>query len=93
VEAIGVTDDFFDIGGNSLQVIKLVARIRKLFQLEVPPGIVFDHPSIAALAQALRGHAAPGRIDQIATLRLSLDGMSEAERAALLEKARQAKAL
>ncbi|WP_342236668.1 non-ribosomal peptide synthetase [Inquilinus sp. OTU3971] len=91
-EAIGVTDDFFDIGGNSLQVIKLVARIRKLFQLEVPPGIVFDHPSIAALAQALRGHAAPGRIDQIATLRLSLDGMSEAERAALLEKARQAKA-
>jgi amino acid adenylation domain-containing protein len=92
-EAIGVTDDFFDIGGNSLQVIKLVARIRKLFQLEVPPGIVFDHPSIAALAQALRDHAAPGRIDQIATLRLSLDGMSEAERAALLEKARQAKAL
>ncbi|TSD84166.1 amino acid adenylation domain-containing protein [Mycobacterium sp. KBS0706] len=92
-EAIGVTDDFFDIGGNSLQVIKLVARIRKLFQLEVPPGIVFDHPSIAALAQALRGHAAPGRIDQIAALRLSLDGMSEAERAALLEKARQAKAL
>lgn len=92
-EAIGVTDDFFDIGGNSLQVIKLVARIRKLFQLEVPPGIVFDHPSIAALAQALRGHAAPGRIDQIATLRLSLDGMSEAERAALLEKARQAKAV
>ncbi|MBW8727336.1 MAG: amino acid adenylation domain-containing protein [Inquilinus limosus] len=91
-EAVGVTDDFFDIGGNSLQVIKLVARIRKLFQLEVPPGIVFDHPSIAALAQALRGHAAPGRIDQIATLRLSLDGMSEAERAALLEKARQAKA-
>lgn len=92
-EGIGITDDFFDIGGNSLQVIKLVARIRKLFQLEVPPGIVFDHPSIAALAQALRGHAAPGRIDQIATLRLSLDGMSEAERAALLEKARQAKAL
>ncbi|WP_343716268.1 amino acid adenylation domain-containing protein [Inquilinus sp.] len=93
VEAIGVTDDFFDIGGNSLQVIKLVARIRKLFQLEVPPGIVFDHLSIAALAQALRGHAAPGRIEQIAGLRLSLDGMSEAERAALLEKARQAKAL
>lgn len=92
-EAIGVTDDFFDIGGNSLQVIKLVARIRKLFQLDVPPGIVFDHPSIAALAQALRGHAAPGRIDQIATLRLSLDGMSEVERAALLEKARQAKAV
>ncbi|MGK9171387.1 amino acid adenylation domain-containing protein [Inquilinus limosus] len=90
--AIGVTDDFFDIGGNSLQVIKLVARIRKLFQVEVPPGIVFDHPSIAALARALRGHAAPGRIDQIAALRLSLDGMSEAERAALLEKARQAKA-
>ncbi|MGO4723532.1 MULTISPECIES: non-ribosomal peptide synthetase [unclassified Inquilinus] len=91
-DAIGVTDDFFEMGGNSLQVIKLVARIRKLFQVEVPPGIVFDHPSIAALAQALRGHAAPGRIEQIAGLRLSLDAMSEEERAALLAKARQAQA-
>ncbi len=53
-DAIGVDDDFFDLGAHSLLVIKLVARIRKLLQLEVAPGLVFDHPSISALAAALR---------------------------------------
>jgi amino acid adenylation domain-containing protein len=51
---IGVDDDFFELGGHSLQVIKLVARIRKLLQVEVAAGVVFDHPTPAALAAALR---------------------------------------
>ena len=51
---IGAEDDFFELGGHSLQVIKLVARIRKLLQVEVAAGVVFDHPTPAALATALR---------------------------------------
>ncbi|MDP9901731.1 non-ribosomal peptide synthetase [Variovorax ginsengisoli] len=53
-EDIGVEDDFFELGGHSLLVIKLVARIRKLLHIEVAPGVVFDHSSAGALAQALR---------------------------------------
>jgi len=53
-DAIGVEDDFFELGGHSLLVIKLVARIRKLLQFEIAPGLVFDHPSVAALAAAIR---------------------------------------
>lgn len=55
-ESLGVGENFFDLGGHSLQVIRLVARLRKTLKLEVPPGIVFDHPSIAALAVALRDY-------------------------------------
>lgn len=51
---IGVDDDFFELGGHSLQVIKLVARLRKVLQVEVAAGVVFDHPTPAALAAALR---------------------------------------
>ncbi|PIF74240.1 amino acid adenylation domain-containing protein [Variovorax sp. 54] len=51
---VGVEDDFFELGGHSLQVIKLVARIRKLLQVEVAAGVVFDHPTPAALAAVLR---------------------------------------
>jgi hypothetical protein len=49
-----VEEDFFELGGHSLLVIKLVARIRKLLRLEIAPGLVFDHPSAATLAVALR---------------------------------------
>ncbi|MCR6476689.1 amino acid adenylation domain-containing protein [Variovorax sp. ZS18.2.2] len=53
-DAVGVEEDFFELGGHSLLVIKLVARIRKLLRLEIAPGLVFDHPSAATLAAALR---------------------------------------
>ncbi|SDE75800.1 amino acid adenylation domain-containing protein [Paracidovorax valerianellae] len=53
-ESVGVHDDFFDLGAHSLLVIKLVARIRKQLQFDVAPGLVFDHPSISALAEALQ---------------------------------------
>ena len=53
-EEIGIDDDFFELGGHSLLVIKLVARIRKQFGIEIAPGEVFDHPTVAELGAALR---------------------------------------
>ncbi|MBO9643773.1 MAG: non-ribosomal peptide synthetase [Pseudacidovorax sp.] len=53
-ESVGAYDDFFALGGHSLLVIKLVARIRKRLGVEIAPGIVFDHPSASALAASLR---------------------------------------
>ena len=82
--------DFFAAGGHSLLVIKLVAGIRKLLHCEVHPGIVFDHPSPGALAQALRAQEdSPGQLEKLAQARLRLDALSPEEKAALLERARQ----
>lgn len=53
-DEVGIDDDFFELGGHSLLVIKLVARIRKQFGIEIPPGVVFDHPNAAELGAALR---------------------------------------
>lgn len=53
-EPIGIHDDFFELGGHSLLVIRLVARLRKLLGIEIEPGLVFDHPTVAELAAALR---------------------------------------
>lgn len=87
-EKVGVTDSFFDLGGHSLLVIKLVARIRKLLQVEILPGLVFDHSSIEALAQALRRlESEPGQLERVAALRRRLMSLSPVEREALLEEA------
>ncbi len=86
-ESLDIDSDFFEAGGHSLTVIKLVAAIRKGLQLEVPPGIVFDHPSVVALASALREReSAPGQLEKAAGLRLKLAALSPAQREALLNR-------
>lgn len=87
---LGPEDDFFEAGGHSLQVIKLVARVRKQLKLEVAPGLVFDHPTAAALALALRAQATdPAQLDRLASLQRQLAEMSPEQRAALEQQARQ----
>lgn len=86
---VSIADSLFDLGGHSLMVIKLCARLRKLLQMDVAPGVVFDHPSVASLAEALQQReATPGRLQQVAELRRKLAAMSPEERAALEAKAR-----
>lgn len=53
-EVVDVEADFFALGVHSLLAIKLVARVRKLLEVNLAPGMVFEHPSVAALAAALR---------------------------------------
>ena len=48
---IGVTDDFFDLGGHSLKVTKLVALIQERLGVVVPLGMVFKASTIRELAE------------------------------------------
>lgn len=47
-------------------MIKLVARLRRRLQVEIAPGVVFDHPSAHALAAAVRQAAADNDLDTLA---------------------------
>ncbi|EGL17611.1 non-ribosomal peptide synthetase, partial [Paenibacillus sp. HGF7] len=54
-EAVGIRDHFFEIGGHSLRAAALTARIHQALQVEVPMRMVFEHPTVESLAQAMEG--------------------------------------
>ncbi len=53
VQPIGIHDNLFDLGGNSLSAGRIVSRITKSFQVELPLQILFESPTINALALAI----------------------------------------
>ncbi|HEX8317855.1 non-ribosomal peptide synthase/polyketide synthase [Longimicrobium sp.] len=53
VERVGRHDDFFQLGGNSLLATRLVLRIRREMDVELPVSDVFETPALSLLAQQL----------------------------------------
>jgi len=48
---IDMRADFFDLGGNSLQALQVVARIAAAFRVRLPPNCLFECPTLARLAE------------------------------------------
>lgn len=51
ISSIGVNDNFFDLGGNSLTGVDLMTRLRKAFKLEkLAAYVLYEVPSVGAMA-------------------------------------------
>ena len=44
VKKIGLNDDFFNLGGHSLVIVKVLAKINKKFKIDLPFGFIFENP-------------------------------------------------
>jgi acyl carrier protein len=53
---IGVHDNFFDLGGNSLLALRISARIQEDFDLDYPVRLVFERPTVAQTAEAVEAY-------------------------------------
>ena len=52
-DAIGITDNFFEIGGDSLQAGQVLARAREVFHVEPPLREMFETATIAGMAEKI----------------------------------------
>ncbi len=52
-EPIGVNDDFFELGGQSLMATQVIVRLRERHNIDIPLSTIFDHPTVGQLAGTL----------------------------------------
>lgn len=53
IEQVGVYDNFFSLGGNSLVAIKIISQLKKIFQTDISPIVIFRNPTVAELASLI----------------------------------------
>jgi acyl carrier protein len=53
VASVSIHDDFFALGGHSILAIQVTARVRDMFECDLPVAQLFESPTIAQLAAAL----------------------------------------
>ena len=53
IDRVGIHDNFFEIGGNSLMTLQVAVQVRELLGTDLPIVKLFQHPTIAQLANYL----------------------------------------
>jgi hypothetical protein len=55
--AVGIRENFFGVGGNSLDAALVIDAILAEFGLQLPLNALTEHPTVEQLATVIRGHA------------------------------------
>lgn len=56
LDRVGIHDNFFDLGGNSLVATRVVSKVINQFRLELPLQVVFQSPTVAEMARVIAEH-------------------------------------
>ncbi len=67
VARVGVLDDFFTLGGDSLSALRLIVGIEQRFGVNVPMSVLAAGPTVAGLADRVR-HRSAARFDPVVAL-------------------------
>ncbi len=70
-ESIGIDDNFFSLGGDSLQAVQLIAAIEQQLQRQLPNDALFQAPTIRQLAELMQQLGSATTWDSLITIESS----------------------
>ncbi len=76
LDRMGLEDNFFNCGGNSILGVKLSVTLGELLGCYIPPTVIFRHPSPGGLSHYVLGLLSE---QEIAELEQAVSGLLEAE--------------
>ncbi|SES40425.1 AMP-binding protein [Actinokineospora terrae] len=81
IDSVGVHDEFFRVGGDSVLATAVVAHLRStLDTTEISVRALFGAPTVAGFAAELaKGQREPGRLEAVAELFWEIEGLSDDE--------------
>jgi phthiocerol/phenolphthiocerol synthesis type-I polyketide synthase E len=53
IEQLGIHDNFFELGGNSLLGLKVISRLKRELNVDIPVTALFEGPTVCALAKVI----------------------------------------
>ncbi|WP_157108419.1 non-ribosomal peptide synthetase, partial [Aldersonia kunmingensis] len=65
-QQVGLDDDFFALGGNSLLATRVTSRLGAVLDATVPVRMLFEAPTVERLAVAVESHTGTGRVALVA---------------------------
>jgi acyl transferase domain-containing protein/acyl carrier protein len=65
LDAIGVLDDFFELGGDSLIEIQLISQVHQVFSIDLPLSVLFEAATIEGMASLIEKESLQANIGQL----------------------------
>ncbi|MFT5756393.1 MAG: phthiocerol/phenolphthiocerol synthesis type-I polyketide synthase E [Alteromonadaceae bacterium] len=51
ITAVGIHDNLFELGGDSLMGVQMLSKVRRIYEVDLPPASFFKEPTVLGLAQ------------------------------------------
>ena len=77
LQQVGVDDNFFALGGDSIKSLRISAAVRERYQLDLPLQVIFEEPTIVRLAEIIHVELVRRTDDISGTSSADLDDDSE----------------
>jgi acyl carrier protein len=87
LEEVGVDDNFFGLGGHSLNATQIITRVIRRFELELPVKSLLDAPTVAQMAVVImQNQAKKAGEAELNRLLAELEALSDQDARQILEQ-------